>query len=146
MNILVGPNNCGKSTILSAFRVLSTGIRRARAKSPEYFRGPEGYTYGYKLSEDVLPISTENVHTDYEDNASTITFRFSTGNKLQLYFPIDGGCYLIPISDPVAIRTPSQFRSVYPVSIGVVPVLGPVEHEEEILNEETVRKGLASRP
>lgn len=144
MNILVGPNNCGKSTILSAFRALSAGIRRARAKSPEWVPGPEGFTYGYKLSDDVLPISIENVHTDYEDSASTVTFRLSTGNKLQLYFPIEGSCYLIPISDPIAIRTPSQFRSVYPISIGIVPVLGPVEHEEEILNEETVRKGLAT--
>ena len=34
-NVLVGPNNAGKSTVLGAIRILSEGIRRARAKSPE---------------------------------------------------------------------------------------------------------------
>jgi len=144
MNILVGPNNCGKSTVLSAFRVLSAGIRRARAKSPDLISGPDGYAYGYKLSEDALPISMENVHTDYEESHSTVTFRLSNGNKLQLFFPEEGGCYLIPISDHLTIKTPSQFKSAYPISIGIVPVLGPVEHEEEILNEDTVRKGLST--
>src|SRR5437016_2830482 len=35
VNILVGPNNCGKSTIIGAFRVLSAGLRRARSQKPE---------------------------------------------------------------------------------------------------------------
>lgn len=34
-NVLVGPNNAGKSTIVGAFRILSEGLRRARVKSPE---------------------------------------------------------------------------------------------------------------
>jgi predicted ATPase len=32
-NVLVGPNNAGKSTVLGAFRILSEGLRRARSKS-----------------------------------------------------------------------------------------------------------------
>lgn len=144
MNILVGPNNCGKSTILSAFRTLSVALRRARAKSAEWVSGPLGKVYGYKLSEDVLPISIENVHTDYEETDSTITFRLSNDNKLQLIFPVDGGCFLIPMTEPPAISTPSQFKKAFPISIGIVPVLGPIEHEEELLNEETVRKNLAT--
>jgi len=144
MNILVGPNNCGKSTILSAFRVLNAGIRRARVKNAEWVEAPEGNTYGYKLSEGAMPISTENVHTDYEESDSTVTFRMSNGTKLQLYFPVAGGCYLIPKTNTITIRTPSQFKSIYPISIGIVPVLGPVEHEEELLIEGTVRNGLST--
>ena len=34
-NVLVGPNNSGKSTIVGAFRILHEGLRKARAKSPE---------------------------------------------------------------------------------------------------------------
>jgi len=33
MNILVGPNNSGKSTIIGAFRALDAGLRKARARS-----------------------------------------------------------------------------------------------------------------
>lgn len=96
MNVLVGPNNCGKSTILGAFRALEVGLRRARARNPEVVHGPRRETYGYTLAQDILPISTENVHTDYADTKTTITFRLSNGNRLVLYFPEDGGCVLIP--------------------------------------------------
>ncbi len=39
-NVLVGPNNAGKSTVLGAIRMLSEGIRRARSKSPQLIDGP----------------------------------------------------------------------------------------------------------
>ena len=63
INVLVGPNNSGKSTILGAFRILSEGIRRARARKPE-------------LSIESLPVSLENVFTNYnEDEPARIVFR-----------------------------------------------------------------------
>lgn len=34
-NVLAGPNNSGKSTIVGAFRILHEGLRKARAKNPE---------------------------------------------------------------------------------------------------------------
>jgi predicted ATPase len=41
-NILIGPNNAGKSTILAAFRILAAAIRRAGNRKPEIIRGPNG--------------------------------------------------------------------------------------------------------
>jgi AAA15 family ATPase/GTPase len=67
LNILVGPNNCGKSTVIGAFRILEVALRRARTKNPELVEGPNGITFGYRLSRDTLPISLENVHTDYDE-------------------------------------------------------------------------------
>jgi energy-coupling factor transporter ATP-binding protein EcfA2 len=144
MNILVGPNNSGKSTVLSAFRTLAAGLRRARTKNPEWLEGPKGNCTGYRIAPEALPISMENVHTDYSDADTSVTFRLSNGNKLKLYFPRDGGCCLIPETEGKKIKSIKQFREAYPVSIGVVPVLGPVEHEEPVLNDETVRKDLAT--
>lgn len=34
-NILVGPNNAGKSTIIGSLKILAEGIRRAKAKLPK---------------------------------------------------------------------------------------------------------------
>src|SRR3954452_8732514 len=50
-NILVGPNNAGKSTILAAFRILAAGMRRAYSRNPEVIRGPTdmGMTHGYRI-------------------------------------------------------------------------------------------------
>ena len=144
MNILVGPNNCGKSTIIGAFRALVAGIRRARAKSPELVPGPSGLTYGYRITEENLPISIENVHTDYADTDTTVTFRISNGNRLVLFFPKEGGCFMLPDSEGRPVRNPSTFKNAFPITIAVVPVLGPLEHNEPIIKEDTLRQGLAT--
>src|SRR6516165_8462288 len=64
-NILVGPNNSGKSTILGAFRILTEAIRKARAKSPTVVRGPNGNTRGYGVALGNVPVATENVFHNY---------------------------------------------------------------------------------
>ncbi len=142
--ILVGPNNSGKSTVIGAFRVLAAGLQTARSRNPVRLESPDGLRYGYKVPEEGIAISLENVHTDYADIDSTVTFRLSNGNSLQLYFPADGGCYLFPHTD---LRTPhntSEFRRAYPIQLTVVPVLGPLEHEEELVEEATVRRNLGT--
>ena len=144
MNILVGPNNCGKSTILDAFRTLDIAMRRARTRSPEQIIGPEGRTLGYTLVETSLPMSIENVHTDYEEIPSRVNFRFSNSSQLTLYFPEDGGAHLIPAGNAGEILYAKDFNRAFPTRISVVPVLGPVEHKERIRTLDTVRNGLAT--
>lgn len=143
MNILVGPNNSGKSTILSAFRVLSAGLRKANSKKPEFVHSPDGgQRSGYRIFDDNMPISIENIHTDDTEVDTTIRFRLSNKNELLIYFPADGGCVLIPESTGRGIGGPAAFRSSFPIGVGIVPVLGPVEHQERIIGEETVRRDL----
>jgi hypothetical protein len=140
MNILVGPNNCGKSTVIDAFRALEAAMRRARARHAESVVGPSGHAMGHLL--DSLPILTENVHTDYADTDTAVTFRLSNGNTLQLYFPAQGACTLIPETPRGVPRNPAAFRKHFPITVSVIPVLGPVEQEETLLTEDTVRRGL----
>lgn len=144
INILVGPNNSGKSTILNAFRVLAAGIKRANARSATRVPSPEGnYHYGHIVSVEELPISFENVHTNYEtEKTSSITFFLSNKNKLILYFPEARKCVFIPITNSRSARTPSTFRRQFPISIDFVPVLGPLEHEEKRVEERTVQRNL----
>jgi energy-coupling factor transporter ATP-binding protein EcfA2 len=141
-NILVGPNNSGKSTILGAFRILSEGIRRARARKPEPFRQNGGTAWGYKIPLDDLPISTENVFANYNDSIpATIEFSLSDGNRLELYFPEVGLCYLICHATR-PIQSPAGFKREFPTTVGFVPVLGPVEHNEPLYKVEAARKAL----
>ncbi|MFY0529522.1 ATP-dependent nuclease [Archangium gephyra] len=145
MNVLVGANNSGKSTVIAAFRALAAGLRAARARSPTPHEGPDERTrWGWSIPVDELPISVENVHSDYNDRSSTVTFQLSNKNRLLLWFPADGGCFLFHESEGAAIQTPSAFRKAFPVTVGVVPVLGPVEHEERLVEPETVTRGLAT--
>ncbi|MBI1369714.1 MAG: AAA family ATPase [Planctomycetes bacterium] len=144
MNIMVGPNNCGKSTILSAFRTLHIALRRARAKSSEVLNIDGTPTRCYRLSDDTVPISLENVHTDYVDAPSRVTFFLSNSAKLELLFSKDGKCTLIPRVEGQLIKTPTSFRNAFPVDLAIVPVLGPVEHNEPIVNEQTIASGLST--
>ena len=143
-NVLVGPNNCGKSTVIGAFRVLEVAMRRARARSAQLCRGPDGRSRGWNITPDALPISLENVHSDLASTRSSVRFRLSNRNTLLLDFPEDGGCFLFADTPRRQVATPASFRTAFPVSIGVVPVLGPVEHEEATVQEATVRRNLST--
>ena len=63
-NVLVGPNNSGKSTILGAFRILSEGMRKASFRKPELVRINREETWAYQVSLKDLPISTENIFSN----------------------------------------------------------------------------------
>lgn len=145
VNILTGTNNAGKSTALSALRVLGAGLSVAWRKKPESIRTPEGLGPGYRVPVAGLADSLENVHTDLNDRDSTVTFSYANGGELILRFPREGGCLLLvgPNSE-LAPRSPKGFRRSFDTRIVQVPVLGPLEHEEPLLKRETVKGALSS--
>ncbi len=144
-NILVGPNNAGKSTILSSLRILETALRRARSKNPERVHLPNGTLgYGHRITLSQLSVSLENVATDYNSEDSHIAFRLSNRNVLILFFPNDGGCTLCWENDGNAITSVSRFNTAFPITVQVVPVLGPLEHKESYVTEGTVKDALST--
>jgi predicted ATPase len=86
-NILVGPNNAGKSTILAAFRILAAAMRKANNRQAEIVMGPKGLTPGYKIDLKAISVAEENILYNYESEPATVTFSLSYRNKLRLYFP-----------------------------------------------------------
>ena len=144
-NILVGPNNSGKSTILAAFRILAEATRKARARKPEPVQGPDGDRRGYHINLEDIPVATENVFCDYDDSLPAwIRFRLSNGNCLLLYFPERDTCILICEPMKSAITSPATFKTQYPCPIAFVPVLGPVEHNEPLYQQEAARQAMLS--
>lgn len=143
---MVGPNNCGKSTIIGAFRILVAGLRHARSKSPTMVRDAEGKAvYGYSIPLEGLPVSTANIHTDYVEEVSTVSFRLTGGGVLTLLFPADGGCVLIPeAGNGAIIKSIGDFRRGFSLTLTVVPVLGPIEPEEMVYTEEAVQRGVST--
>jgi len=142
-NVLVGPNNCGKSTVIGAFRILSEAMRKARSRNPDPVAGPNGDILGYSVDLSDVPIAMENVFHDYDDSeAATIKFRLSNGNELLLFFPAAGVCNLIcyPAGKPILNTT--GFKNAYNAPIGFVPILGPVDHKEPLYQNEAARLAL----
>lgn len=142
-NILVGPNNSGKSTILTAFRVLAASLRKARSRKPEFVPTPEGVGFGYAVDLSGVSVAEENIFFNYDDSTpASVRFKLTNKNELQLYFPELGSCYLIANSEGNSPRTPTAFRKEFNCSIGFVPILGPVDHHESLYKEEAARLAL----
>ncbi|MCB9745446.1 MAG: AAA family ATPase [Alphaproteobacteria bacterium] len=150
MNILVGSNNSGKSTVIAAFRALAAGIKVARARTADIHTDRDGsQRSGWNVPPPSLPISLENVHTMsldniYETNPARVVFRLSTNDSLILHFPVDGGCIMFAESEAGTISKPSHFKKYFPLEVGTIPVLGPVEHDEESVESETVTRNLST--
>ncbi|MDP1678588.1 MAG: AAA family ATPase [Candidatus Nitrotoga sp.] len=142
-NVLVGPNNAGKSTIVGAFRILSEGMRKAASKKAQHISVLNFHARGYQVPLEELPIATENIFTNYDDSEpAVIEFKLSSGNKLKLVFPGKNSCFLICEPKGKSVLTPSEFKKAYNASIGFVPVLGPVEHNEQLYQKEAARLAL----
>jgi hypothetical protein len=138
INVLTGPNNCGKSTIVGAFRALAVALRVARARNPERVRVGDERPLGYHIKESLLPISLENVRTNYAETEARVTFRFSNQAKLHLVFPEGQGCVLLPDVPSASVTSTTLFKRYFALELAVVPVLGPVEHRERLLERATV--------
>ena len=144
-NILVGPNNSGKSTILTAFRILAAAMRRAGAKSSEFLRGPEGRVRGYIVDLRAISVAEENIFYNYDQSEpASVSFTLSNENRLLLYFPERESCYLIPDARGREVVTPTGFRAQFNCPVGFVPILGPVEHNEPLYGREAARRALFS--
>jgi hypothetical protein len=140
---MVGPNNAGKSTIIGAFRILAEGMRKANAKKPTFVQGPNGQTRGYDLPLKDIPVASENIFFDYnEDEPASIKFRLSNANELLLYFPEAGVCNMICDSKSRVIDNTVKFKKDFNAKIGFVPILGPVEHLEQKYQPEAARLAL----
>lgn len=128
---------------MGAFRILAEAIRRARAKSPALVNGPNGETRGYQVNLGNIPVATENVFYNYdEERPASVSFRVSNGDHLTLFFPTRGICNLVCETSRKAVTSPTSFRQHFPIEIGFVPILGPVEHDEQLFQREAAREAL----
>ena len=143
-NILVGPNNAGKSTVIGSLKILAEGLRIGKSKKPTQITNPDGDSVlGYQIDLRNVPIATENIFFNYnETKPAIIKFRLSNNTFLQVFFPEVGKCYLHYISDSKVIRSPKEFRDVIDLEVGFVPILGPVEHNENLYQKEAARNAL----
>ena len=143
-NILVGPNNSGKSTILAAFRILAAAIRKATSRRPEAVPGPGGRTFGYAVDLRPISVAEENIFFNYDDSEPAhVTFTLANKNELVLYFPEAGACFLIAKTfSGKRVDTTTAFKSEFNCPIGFVPILGPVDHHEPLYEKEAARLAL----
>lgn len=145
-NILTGPNNNGKSTILDAFRILEGAYRFASRYNPNYVKLPDGtIVFGFQIPESSIPINLENIQTNLNDWHSTIKYRFDGDRFLTIQFTPEHPIFFYIESPSKLPTTSTAFRNEFQLKIGIVPPLGQLEVNEEIVGVDYLKRWTGSR-
>jgi len=146
-NVLVGPNNAGKSSILDAFRILEPCLRHTKTKSPTQMSiSGHGVVSGYVLPDTVFPFDSRNVSRNYNSDPTIFEFTHTNKNKLfiEIFEDSQARMYLV-VSSGKNPKTSTNFRSAFPVDVILIPTLSPLEADEKYVKDETVRRNAQNR-
>lgn len=144
MNVLVGPNNSGKSTLISAFRLLADAIRFARSKQVQRISFDGEEVLGFQLPRSSLSVSLENIRTELLPDTASVIFTLSDGNILRLAFSATDGNALIIQRHSRRVLSRADFKKEFPLSLHVVPVINQIEGDEQLVQRETVLNSLGT--
>lgn len=145
MNILIGSNNSGKTTIINGLRLLSVALEVGYKKNPEPMK-LGNKTKAYHIPKTRLPIPLENIGNNYNDSdESYIEFTFENNAKLKLHFPEKEVCYFTTDLDGYEAKNITKFKEIFQSHVIQIPILGPLEDEEAKLKEETIINGIGTQ-
>lgn len=146
--LLVGPNNAGKSTIISALRLCAVAARTASRRNPaETFSDKGSWVWGYPISmASGSGFVDENVRHEFREEESRLELKYRSGATLNLVWPTDGQAPFFYVHDsngPPKVSTRRARELLTP--IGIVPTLTPVEYEENRRDAGYIREKIETR-
>lgn len=146
-NVLVGPNNSGKSTALDALRILYTVIRYCRRTNGRMkTQNSEGVVPTYWIPQTSFDIDLGVCVKDFRDQTKAkIAVTLTNGSCLTMVIDPDGPleAYLTANQNP-AIST-DYFKRNFPLDIVIVPTLSPFEQSEPFVLEKTASRNEFTR-
>ena len=147
---LVGPNNAGKSTLISAARVAAGMLEHATRKRPTGHRahGHRRVTT-HSLRADQYGLMTENLRHQFRSGESAVSLRTDTDLILTGVWPSDDDdlpkpYFYLRRSDERSVSQPSKVRELTG-QIGIIPGLYPINHTETVRDETYLRSNFQSR-
>ncbi|WP_270933288.1 ATP-dependent nuclease [Falsiroseomonas oryzae] len=145
-NILVGPNNAGKSSILDALRLLEACFRYTTNKTPVMMSAPgHGVVAGYEIPDTAFPFSMANATYNYTDDPAILTFQHANGTTAIIHFDPQSNTKFFVEGSTARLSTGAKFRSAFPVDFVLIPTLSPLEPDEQLVRDETVRRNAGNR-
>jgi hypothetical protein len=145
-NVLVGPNNIGKSTSLDALRIAFDVLRFANRRKPEIkSQGADGVCATYLVPPTVIQTDLRYCVHNFGNGPARIHLKIDNGSILKMNIPPDGDveCYLV--TDDRAQKSANFLKKNFPLDIVVVPTLSPLEQNEEFVQESTVERNRFGR-
>ncbi|MET4316659.1 AAA family ATPase [Bradyrhizobium sp. RT5a] len=145
MNVLVGPNNAGKSTVLDAFRIIMAAHSFAARRLQHTIHINRETIVGYDIPASLIPVSLTNIHSDYQtDQETSLTFTLDNGNQIRLQFYDNARCIMTLDAQQRTVTT-AQFKKNFPIDVYSIPTLGPLEEVEELLTDQYVAQSIGTR-
>src|SRR4051794_10675278 len=143
-NLLVGPNNAGKSTLIEALRLLSIVVNRVTALS---YESPPDWLEHLRLAKGVSPslrgmdfdLGRETFH-QYADPPATIVGRFANGAAVEVYVGAGADVFaVVRDRDGAALTSKAHARHFGAPTLGIQPQVGPLARRERPLGDRYVR-------
>ena len=145
-NILVGPNNSGKSTILDAFRILESCLRHAKTRNPGLLEiRDKGVFDGYEIPDSVLPFSLANVTHNYSDEEACLEFHHLNGAVAFILLHPERATRFYIDKDGARFPKSLKFRNAFPLTIVNIPTLAPLEADESYVVDATEARNAPTR-
>lgn len=149
-SFLIGPNNAGKSTIMSALRLCGLLVHHAKQRRTDFrtrdvTRNREVAAYSFNPS--AARFVSENLRYELRFNEETrLELKFKNKAMLYVVWPADedAGFYYLEHLDGIQPRNVREVRLHYP-TIAVVPTLTPIEHREAVLSPAHVKENYTTR-
>ena len=148
---LVGPNNAGKSTLVSAARVAAGMLKHASRRRPTGYRAhAQRRVMTHSLRADQYGLVTENLRHQFRSAESAVSLRTDADLMLTGVWPSDDDddgvepFFYLRRADGRNVSQPSNVRQLTG-QIGIVPGLYPLNQTETVLDEDYVRKNLEGR-
>lgn len=145
---LVGPNNAGKSTLISAIRATAEMLRHASRRRPTSYRMHRGRTV---RAHDLAPVAKtlvdENLRHQFRISDTSLRLKTDTDIILTAVWPEEedeAAFFYLERPDGRIISEPRDVRHQVG-TIGIVSGLYPVNQRERLLDDEYVRANLESR-
>lgn len=145
-NVLVGPNNAGKSTVLDALRIVADVLRVAKRLNPiRQSHDVDGVCATYLLSKSTISIPLESINRDYGEDSAQIFVKLENGTELKIFLGSETPCYAYLKTDGQLPASASSFRKAFPIDLVIAPTLGTLEADERYLTDQTVSQGENTR-
>lgn len=148
---LVGPNNAGKSTILTALRTADVLLRHAHRRKPDLSETDQDVNVpAYPVSLREFPALRDSLRHEFGSAESRLELQWKDGARLVAVWPAEDtdderdAFFYLNASGGFPVRSPAQAKAAFP-PLGIVPILSPTEHSEKLLADDYVRQSVSTR-
>lgn len=141
LNVLVGKNNAGKSSMIEALRMVAYASQKAM--NAAYRDAPSGLNIsgrekGIRIDVEKLKIDLRGIVYLYEDKIAQINVCFDDGCKILIAANKEIAYAFLYGPDGKNIKSNSTAKKYSFTSIGILPQIGLIKENESILTKDTI--------